>query len=321
MEKITRAILCAIIALGAARAHADSNTEQAKVHFKNGTDLYDENNFRGALVEFQRAYELAPSYRILFNIGQVEMELQDYAGAIKAFTRYLREGGADIAADRASQVKADIEKLRGRIGVVTIETAKGAEVSIDGVAVGFAPLPEPVTVNTGRHEITVRVTGREPAKRVVDVAGQQQLTVVLGTDLAPPAPRSDAAPAVTEPTAPPSKAPMIVAWSIAGGSAITAGIFALTARSDADKLVELRNTFPTSREALDAQASRERRNALLADSFAVATVVAAGVGVYLTFKYRGASREHAQSARNRSRADRALTAIFTPSGLAVAGSF
>ena len=59
--------------------------DQAKAHFKTGTELYDENNFRGALVEFQRAYQLAPSYRVLYNIGQVDMELADYAGALTAY--------------------------------------------------------------------------------------------------------------------------------------------------------------------------------------------------------------------------------------------
>src|SRR6266478_2010920 len=90
------ALLLGIVAASPA-ALADSKTDEAKTHFKNGADLYDENNFRGALVEFQRAYELAPSYRILFNIGQVEMELQDYAGALTAYARYLREGGPDIS--------------------------------------------------------------------------------------------------------------------------------------------------------------------------------------------------------------------------------
>jgi len=72
-------------------AHADAKLDEAKQHLAAATQLYDENNFRGALVELQRAYELAPSYKILFNIGQVEMELQDYAAALQAYSRYLSD--------------------------------------------------------------------------------------------------------------------------------------------------------------------------------------------------------------------------------------
>ncbi|MEO8550761.1 MAG: hypothetical protein ABI678_12335, partial [Kofleriaceae bacterium] len=94
MAKVATFVLASLLA--AATASADSKLDEAKAHLASGTQLYDENNFRGALVEFQKAYELAPSWRILFNIGQVEMEVQDYAGALRAYTRYLKEGGPDV---------------------------------------------------------------------------------------------------------------------------------------------------------------------------------------------------------------------------------
>src|SRR5438105_2983977 len=98
--EVKRIVVAAFLLAATPAGAQPSPVDQAKAHFKNGTDLYDENNFRGALVEFQRAYELAPSYKILFNIGQVDMELQDYAGAMTAYARYLREGGPDVSADR-----------------------------------------------------------------------------------------------------------------------------------------------------------------------------------------------------------------------------
>jgi hypothetical protein len=177
MEKITLAIVLAILT-SSARAQPNP-MDEARTHFKNATELYDANNFRGALVEFKRAYELSPSYKILFNIGQVEMELQDYAEALKAYTRYLREGGPDVPPDRVAQLNAEIERVKGRVGYVVVQTGAGAEVLVDEVSVGYAPLPEPVPVNTGPHHVTVRSSGREPINRDVDVAGKQQVTVAI----------------------------------------------------------------------------------------------------------------------------------------------
>jgi PEGA domain len=280
MEKVRLLGIILAIACAGSIAHAGDQVEEAKAHFKSGAELYDENNFRGALVEFQRAYDLAPSYRILFNIGQVQMELQDYAGALKAYSRYLREGGPDLPPDRVAEVTKEIERLKGRVGSLTVQTVAGAEILIDEMAAGFAPLPEPVPVNAGRHQVTVHVTGRDPVSRIVDVAGQQQLTVALANDFA----IKDASALGTppKPSGPPSKVPMIVSWSAAGGCAIVASIFALSARSNANDLATLRNSYPVTKAQLDAQASKTRTASLYADGLGVATVIAAGFGLYFT---------------------------------------
>jgi len=304
MEKVKLLALTLVMFAATARAQPQ---DDAKAHFKRGTELYDENNFRGALVEFQKAYELAPSYKLLFNIGQVEMELQDYAGAVKAYSRYLREGGPDVPAPRVQQVQAEIDRLKGRIGRVTIQTAPGAEVLVDEVSVGFAPLPEPATVNAGRHTITIHVSGRDPQSRAVDVAGQEQVTVVLGTELAPVG-----GPAVTrpdEPAKPRGKTPMYVAWGVNGVFAVTAGVFAYTAKSDADDLAKLRMTFPVTKAQLDSASSKTGTAAALADAFTAGTLVAGGIALYLTLTQPPA------------RAEKTVRLHVTPTGAYVAGQF
>src|SRR5580704_19513937 len=133
MEEVKR-LAFALVVLASPFAIADTKIDEAKAHFKSGTDLYDENNFRGALVEFQRAYELAPSYRVLYNIGQVDMELADYAGALTAYRRYLREGGPDVPADRVREVTGELQRLKGRVGTIIVQTAAGAEVLVDDLS-------------------------------------------------------------------------------------------------------------------------------------------------------------------------------------------
>src|SRR5688572_28689276 len=79
-----------------------SAQEEAGSRFRRGVDLFKEADFRAALIEFKRAHELAPNYKVLYNIGQCHLELQDYAGALRAYQGYLDGGGKDISSSRRS---------------------------------------------------------------------------------------------------------------------------------------------------------------------------------------------------------------------------
>lgn len=302
MAKIVILSIALVAALGVVPSNAGTPLDEAKSHLQTGTSLYDEGNFRGALVEFKRAYELAPSYKILFNIAQVHMELQDYAGALVAYERYLREGGPDVKADRVAQVNQELERLRGRIGRIEIDTIKGAEILLDDVAVGFAPLPESVAVNAGQHRVVAQFQGRE-ARRVVDVAGRQVLTLALPLEASggvavvnPTGTISLQAKPVKPPapSGPPSNTPMYVSWGVAGGLAITAGFFAYRAHYDSNELTRLLGTYPVTPATLDAQRSKTVRDAAIADGFTAAAIVAGGVALYFTLT-RGAKHEQPKS--------------------------
>jgi hypothetical protein len=287
MGKLTLAIF--LVGAVARAAHADAKLDEAKQHLDAATQLYDENNFRGALAELQRAYELAPSYKILFNIGQVEMELQDYAGALRAYSRYLSEGGPDVPAERVKHVRADLERLRGRIGKIEVQTAAGAEVLIDDVAIGFAPLPEPVAVNAGRHKVTVHIAGKDPVSRIYDVAGRQEVSAAISNDAvgvgpAPVAAGAPAAHATADPPAPTqSKLPLYVSWGVTGALGITTGALALAARSANNDLAKLRSSFAVTPAQLVAQRDTVSRDALLTDLALGATLVSAAAAAYLTY--------------------------------------
>lgn len=285
MGKLTLAIF--LVGAVARAAHADAKLDEAKQHLDAATQLYDENNFRGALAELQRAYELAPSYKILFNIGQVDMELQDYAGALRAYSRYLSEGGPDVPAERVKQVRADLERLRGRVGKIEVQTVAGAEVLIDDVAIGFAPLPEPVAVNAGRHKVTVHIAGKEPVSRVYDVAGRQEISAAIANDAAAPLPPATsvapAAPTVADAPAPRRIPPSVyVSWGVTGALGLTTGVLALAARSANNDLANLRGSVGVTPAQLMAQRDSVHRDALLTDLALGATLASAGVATYLT---------------------------------------
>jgi hypothetical protein len=175
-----------------------SSKEEARSRYERGKQLYEEGAFDAALIEFQRAYDLAPSYKILYNIGQVHRQRNDYASALRVFERYLKEGGADIDAKRKAEVDKEIAQLKGRVATLQITTnIPGAEILVDDEPVGKTPLPQGVLVNSGKRKITASKEGRVPVSKIINVAGSDTMKIAL--DLVEssgggPAPTSTASP-------------------------------------------------------------------------------------------------------------------------------
>ncbi len=152
-------------------APSPADIAAAKEHFERGVKLYDETDWQASLVEFKRAYSLSGRWEVLFNIGYAQFQLQSYSDALATFERYLAEGDTKVPADKRERVTREIADLRGRVGTVAISVdVVGAEVFVDEVSVGKAPLASPVRVSTGRRRIVVRAPGRPEVVQSIEVA-------------------------------------------------------------------------------------------------------------------------------------------------------
>src|SRR5687767_10382569 len=92
--------------------------EEARQRYQRGLQLFNEANYEAARVEFERAYQLAPSYKILYNIGLCYEQLGDYVQAQSTLQRYLEIGGAEISEERRSEVAKELAQIRPRIAKV-----------------------------------------------------------------------------------------------------------------------------------------------------------------------------------------------------------
>jgi hypothetical protein len=301
------------IAPPAARAQPSSTpskgaVDEASSRFRRGVELYKEGDYRAALIEFRRAYELAPNFNVLYNMGQVHFQLQDYVGALSALERYLSDGGSQVPAARRAEVTKDIEKLKARVAKVEIvANVEGAEITIDDVPSGKTPLAKPVLVSAGRRKITVSKNGWLPATKLVDVAGADSLRVSLeltenqaagpvpvpvpsptpgpATSPQPAAPSSSAPGSTPRPPAPkdePSLTPLIVGWSVTAGLTAGAVVCGALALGASDDLATQRDQAGASRAELDDAESKTTTLALVTDLLAAGAIVAGGVSVYLT---------------------------------------
>ncbi len=279
---------------GGAFARPADGTAEADARFRRGVELYKETDYGAALTEFRRAYALAPAYQVLYNVAGACYQLRDYACALRAFERYLTDGGAQIAADRRAEVERDIAVLRGRVVTVALSTSvPDVEIAVDDVPVGRTPLAEPLLMSAGRRRIVAAAAGRPAVTRVIDVAGgdrvelsleipdaHAQQAVSAGPRLVAP---SREQPRVAKDRAPRRERsvpvlPWIATGALAAGAAVT-GVLALGASSDLD--TEL-GAFPGDAPAIERERTRTATLALTADLLAGAAVIAGGVALYLT---------------------------------------
>jgi hypothetical protein len=278
------------IAPGAWAEEPASATHEAARHFDRAVALHREADYQGALVEFKRAYALAPNPTVLYNVGETQYQLQDYAGALATLARYLDE--APPGAAHRPEVEASLEVLRARVGHLTVVTVPpGADVSVDDVPAGRTPLAQGLLASVGRRKVTASVAGRPPVTRYVEVAADDSVTVTVelpagGAASAPGAPSRDRAadgPAGSGTTATLRTVGWITTGMLAAG-AIGTGALALKESAD---LKSARNTFPVPAESLQAYSDRARTYSILADSLGVAAVVAGGVMLLSTLGSMG----------------------------------
>ena len=300
----------------------DATKAEARARLEKGKKLYEEGAFEAALVEFQRAYELAPSYKILYNIGLIEQQLNDFVASLRAYERYLKEGGKDVAASRKSEVEKSIAALKQSIATVNVKVnVDDAEISVDDQPVGKSPLADAVLVNAGKRRIVATKDGRSTAK-VVSVAGGDTTTVTLEvpTSAPPPAPVV-ATPTTTSTTpnsdvaeAPTKKRPIpwigvAVTGALAAGAVVT-GVLAL---SSSNKLKNDRDTLGTPRSTLDGDQTSVKRWSITSDVLLAGAAVAGAITLVVYLKK--------PSDEPKSGSITTMNVGFAPTGVVLSGSF
>jgi hypothetical protein len=115
---------------GAAAAEpgsAEDEEEQAAKHFAKGRKLYGEGNYKQAIEELLKAYELRPAPPILLNIARTYEKLGDKKNALKFYKEFLLKArNVDPNRPQVEAVVKELEKqVGGKTGAVT--SAEGTD--------------------------------------------------------------------------------------------------------------------------------------------------------------------------------------------------
>jgi len=267
-------------------ASRQQKIEEAMPHFQRGVELYDENDFTNALIEFRRAYDLAQDFHVLYNVAQTCYQLQNYACALDSFEHYL-SAGSGLPRDRRAYVEKEVAKLRARVAQVTvIVNVPNADVMVDDEKVGVSPIGHPITVSQGKRKLTASVEGRPPATKTIEVAGGDSTSVRL--DIETPQERvvverqTVIEPQPVAPVVPTRRPIPWIAWGVTGGLAAVwavTGVVALVYSSDAQNKLD---TYGVSASDISSAQNGAKTFALVSDIALGCTIVAGVVATVMT---------------------------------------
>lgn len=276
-----------VVVLSATPASAaDDPMAAARQHFKAGVALLEDpegERFEDAYAEFQAAYELSKSPKILGNIGLCAMKLERDGEAINAYERYLKEV-SDIDPEERAQVTRDLQTLTASAAQVTVTVARrdvtlvDTRVPVRGSSVRNAynatTSPIVLLLRPGHHMLTARWGGKDHETWEFTATGGARLAHDFSLKEEPPAPRAE----VIAP--PPSRSNMPWVLVGIGGAAlvggVVTGILTLNKTSNvADVCPAERCTTASARDELHSA----KTFATLTDVLFVGGAVVAGAGL------------------------------------------
>jgi len=174
-------LLALAVAFAARSVHAQTAVdvraqlpEPARHAWDAAKQLANASDYKGALVEFQRTYELSHNPRVLFNLGVTEKLLTHYARAVDAWDKELREAAGQLSPAESQELKNAIAIVQQF--VTTIEVAaneEGATLFVDDAAIGKTPFVGPVRIDVGKHVLKLSKDGFVDGIKPVDVASGQ----------------------------------------------------------------------------------------------------------------------------------------------------
>lgn len=250
-SRLKLAALALVLAGGAPRLASGEapKTPEARAteQFRAGVKRYEEGDLQGAAAAFALAYELSHDFRLLYNLAQVQEDLQDHARALRSLELYLARGGAQIAAERREEVARTQADLARRSASVRVTT--NVEVPLPEVPPVVVPPPVEVPPVVERHA----ARGASDAPRPGEARERVPLWIGMGA---------------------------------AGASAALAVGFALLTRNADAQLDRELSHYPADAEAIDAARSRVATLAAVTDVCIGTSVVAASVSLFFALSSR-----------------------------------
>jgi tetratricopeptide (TPR) repeat protein len=255
---------------------SDSEAD-AQAHYASGVQLYGQERYEPALIEFEQAYRLQGDPRLLFNIGQIQYQLGRYSEALVTLRELLQRGGDKVPLERRLEVQRELEELRRLTGSLRLTVdVPGAGIEVDGKSVGTSPLLRPVLVNAGDHRVVATRENFARAFVQLYVSGGDTTDAVLHL----PELRRSSGDTWQQAT-----------WIMAGGFAalaLVSGIATVISYRHYDNARRSpQNADPArARHQLDSEHSRLGTLALVTDVLTGATLVSSGVALYLSLRPR-----------------------------------
>lgn len=157
---------------------AESLTGGAKADYDAAVLLLKNNDFAGAEIKFQSAYDQAKDARLFFNLAACEKNQRHYAKTIAFLERYRAEGGERLTQadrDEADRLLLALRPYASNLSVTS--DPPGAKVYVDDEPVGTTPLANPLRVDIGHRRVRLTKDGFADVVNEINVTGRGDMSV------------------------------------------------------------------------------------------------------------------------------------------------
>lgn len=289
------------------QASDDANTRVRSL-FRQAFTAYNSHNYQESRDLLQQAWAIRPTYDVASALAQSEMKLQLYREAANHLQTCLDTLAPSASEQTLEAIKQAYVDAKSHVGALHITTGDGVSISLDGQPVGVSPLPSPLFVDPGTHEVVFKQGSDSVIKGVYVDAGADATIDARIEHGAAPTPTIPAAP-IAKPTPNPSVANAtddaggrerrnrILIPAIVGASTLAVGVgmavgFRLAANSDDSHAQDLRNRIgpngcaagmppnPDCAELMDTAKSKDRDRNWSTAGIVLSLMTLAAVPVY-----------------------------------------
>ncbi len=155
-----------------------ASAEQAySQHMQNGVRLFNSNDFKTALTEFEAAYRALPKASPLINQALCYRQLSNYPKVVDRLERALSLHQSELSEEDRAAATRTRDEARALLAFLTIEVSpKGAQVWVDGESVEQL---DAVPVGPGEHDVRAALAGYLDETTRVRVVSSDRTTVRL----------------------------------------------------------------------------------------------------------------------------------------------
>lgn len=162
--------------VAAAQPEGDAalRTVEARRRYQEGNAMMKQHQWQRAHEAYLQAWKQRPHWQVAGSLGEVELTLGRFGEAANHLAFFLREA-KDVPIEEMARVRGWLAEARAGASRVTITTAPpGAEILLDGVALGPGTLRDELYVEPGKHVLAGRLGGCAATASVELVAGESK---------------------------------------------------------------------------------------------------------------------------------------------------
>ena len=167
---------------------SDKADELARTLIAQGQEAFKVGRWSEAEAAYQAAWDIKPGYDVGANLGDAEFRLGQYHEAAQHLAYAHKHYPVTAQLKKKAAIQKLLDEARAKVGEVNVTVnIDKAQVFVDKVLVGVAPLELPLFVTPGNHTIEAKRDRYIPATQSITATAGSTQNAALVLDLVPSA--------------------------------------------------------------------------------------------------------------------------------------